>query len=34
LTDNYMAAEFPGGGSSPKVRKILEIDEKFHKHAG
>lgn len=33
LTDIFMAAEFQGGGSAPKVAKILGVDEKYRRTA-
>jgi ribose 5-phosphate isomerase B len=34
LVDIFMAAEFQGGGSAQKVRKMHAVDEKYRKSAG
>ena len=31
IVDAWLASEFEGGGSTPKVEKIIEYDEKFRK---
>ncbi|HTU02457.1 MAG TPA: RpiB/LacA/LacB family sugar-phosphate isomerase, partial [Candidatus Sulfotelmatobacter sp.] len=31
IVDAWLASEFEGGGSAPKVEKIMEYDEKFRR---
>ncbi len=33
LVDNYLESEFQGGGSAPKVDKIMEWEKELHKQA-
>jgi ribose 5-phosphate isomerase B len=33
LTDIFLAAEFQGGGSAQKVRKMLDVDKKYRRAA-